>query len=79
MTTERQRHLVPADVNVGMMPCLLGECGHGVHKFHRAGKILELKRPRNHVVLPLPLRHGGECGRDLIFFQFWHRRRGEIF
>ena len=41
---ERKRHLVPADVNVGMMPRLPGESGDGVHKFDGGGKILELKR-----------------------------------
>jgi hypothetical protein len=44
---ERERHPVPADVNVRMMPRPLGEFGNRVDKFHRGGEILERIRPRN--------------------------------
>jgi hypothetical protein len=69
---ERERHLVPVDVNVWMMPRLLGESGDGTDKFYRGGEIIELIRPRNRRAFLFPIRHGGERGFDLGSAEFFH-------
>src|ERR1035437_10830111 len=70
MRRERERDLVPTDVQVGMMLRLLGQFGDGVGEIHRGGKILKLKCARNHVAVSFPLRQIREREDDLRFRQF---------
>src|SRR5882672_2973076 len=63
---EGERHLVPADVDVGMMPDLLGEAGHGVDEPDGCREILELVSARDALRLPPPLRDGWQRVLDLF-------------
>src|SRR5208283_4619902 len=76
---ERERHLVPADVNDRMMPRLLGESGNGMDEFHRGGEIMERIRPRNRRAFLFPIRHGGERGFDFFCAQFFHANSSHSF
>ena len=79
MGGQRERHLVPADVNIRMMPRLLGGLGNRVDKFYRGGEILELVRPRNRQAPLFPIRHEGERGFDFFCAQFLHANSSHKF
>ena len=72
MRRERERDLVPADINVGMMPRLLCELGDGVDEFHRSDEVLELKRARDGRTGFLPIRQSLEAGLDPGRIEFCH-------
>ena len=67
MRGEGERHLVPADVDVGMVPGFLGKPGHGVDEPDGRREVLELVGTRDDLRLPSPQRHGWERGLDLKF------------
>ena len=57
---ERERDLVPTDVDVGMMARLLRQLGDEVHEFHRREKIRERERAADDRALARPRGHAGE-------------------
>jgi len=72
MRGQRERHFVPANIDVRMMPRFLGEFRNGVDELDGGGKIFELKGARDGVALLFPIGHGGEGGFDLSGTQFVH-------
>src|ERR1700752_3676967 len=65
MGGESQRHFVPPDVDVGMVPGFFGPFGDGVDKFDRGNEILELKCTIDAVPLFDPSWKEAECGFGL--------------
>ena len=55
---EGQREFVPADVDVGMVPCGLRQISHGVDEFDRRREILELVSAGDGVAGYSPIRRG---------------------
>ena len=72
MCGQGERDFVPTDINVGVMPCFLGQPGDGVHEPDRSRKILELEGARDGDALLFPVGHGAECGLDLGGIEFGH-------
>src|ERR1041385_2949698 len=62
---QRERGFVPADVDVRMMPRLLGDGRDLPDEADGSGKILELVRARDRRVFLPPILHGRERGFDL--------------
>src|ERR1700730_7088508 len=55
MGREHQTHFVVANVDVGMVFLVFGHLGHGVHEIDGVGKVVELERPLDVLLLQLPL------------------------
>ena len=72
---ERERDLVPADINVGMMPCLFGEHGNPVDELDGGGKIFERERARNDGGSFLPQGNFDERPFDLRCVELRHGGR----
>src|SRR5439155_25978049 len=62
---ERQSDLVPANVDVRMVPGLLGELRDGVDKLDGGDEVLELVSARDHCTLPVPFGQGLQRDFDL--------------
>src|SRR6478736_1334425 len=69
---ENERHLVPADINVGMMPGFLRELGDGGDELDGRRKIFEDERPRDGFAALAPIGNSRERGLDLGGIQFGH-------
>lgn len=72
MRGQRQRDLVPTNIDVGMMPRFFRNSGSGVDEFDRRGKIFEDERARDGCPTLLPIGYGRERGFDLNSGQFLH-------
>ena len=65
MRRERDSHLIPANINVRMVPRLLGKFRHSADELDGGSEILELKHTLNRRAFDnLPCWHSGERGFD---------------
>ena len=73
MRRKHERHLVPADVDIGMVRGFLGKFRHDIHKFYGGREILELKRAGDGGANFFPIGHGRERGLDLGCSELFHK------
>src|ERR1041385_3303939 len=74
MRGQREGDFVPADIDVGMVPGLLGGARGGIDEPDGGREILEFKSAREGGAAFLPLFHTRQRGFDLCGSQFCHGR-----
>lgn len=72
MRGERERHAIPTDVDVGVMPLLLRGAGDRVDELHRRHEVRELEDPPDDGAAALPTGNGGLGGTNLSGIEFRH-------
>jgi len=64
-----QPNLVISDVDIGMMPGVIGEIGDAVYEFHRFQKVIESKGSNQFALLEFPFGEACEGRFDLCLVQ----------
>ena len=76
MRRQSQRHLVPADVDVGMVVALFGPHGDPVHEADRLGEAFELEPPADGLAAFRPLGERFQLAAYLFGVQGLHLGEG---
>ena len=70
-----QTHFIKANVDVGMMLFVFRDLSHRIYKVDRIGKLIELERPLDVLLLQLPFWNLFQAGFQLVRFdQVSHNR-----